>query len=113
MVLIIILPLQERIGVRMPKSELDNYVPWFVERGNGPLLAVAIHDGHDVRDNLRKYMAVEDLARLREEDPYTGIWTVVAPTRVVVSQSRFEFDLNRPREKAVYLSPEDAWGIQV
>jgi len=27
--------------------------------------------------------------------------------------SRFEFDLNRPREQAVYLKPEDAWGLPV
>jgi hypothetical protein len=28
-------------------------------------------------------------------------------------RSRFEVDLNRPRDKAVYLVPEDAWGLQV
>jgi hypothetical protein len=28
-------------------------------------------------------------------------------------RSRFEHDLNRPRDKAVYLRPEDAWGLQV
>jgi N-formylglutamate amidohydrolase len=28
-------------------------------------------------------------------------------------RSRFEVDLNRPREKAVYLSPADCWGLAV
>ena len=89
------------------------YVPWFVERGFGPLLAVALHDGHAVRDEVRAFLALDELARLREEDPFTAVWTSVAPSRVVVSQSRFEFDLNRPREKAVYRTPEDAWGLQI
>jgi hypothetical protein len=31
----------------------------------------------------------------------------------VGERSRFEVDLNRPREKAVYIQPEDAWGLQV
>jgi N-formylglutamate amidohydrolase len=31
----------------------------------------------------------------------------------VALRSRFEVDLNRPREKAVYRSPQDAWGLTV
>ena len=31
----------------------------------------------------------------------------------VVYRSRFEVDLNRPRDKAVYQKPEDAWGLTV
>jgi len=31
----------------------------------------------------------------------------------VVRRSRFEVDLNRPRDKAVYLGPADAWGLNV
>ena len=51
--------------------------------------------------------------RLREEDPFTSHWTTIVDTRLIVSQSRFEVDLNRPREKSVYIGPEDAWGLQV
>jgi N-formylglutamate deformylase len=58
-------------------------------------------------------MALPEPDRLREEDPYTDAWTAVAPTRVVVHRSRFEIDLNRPRDQAVYQSPEDAWGLDV
>ena len=32
---------------------------------------------------------------------------------MVVLRSRFELDLNRPRHKAIYLKPEDAWGLQI
>ncbi len=48
-----------------------------------------------------------------EEDPYTGDWTTIAPTQIVARRSRFEVDLNRPRDKAVYLTPADAWGLDV
>ncbi|MFC1761656.1 N-formylglutamate amidohydrolase [Planctomycetota bacterium] len=86
---------------------------WHLHLGDGPLMATAIHDGHDVRDEVAGYLALNDAERLREEDPFTGQWTKVAPTRVVGTRSRFEVDLNRPRENAVYRTPEDAWGLTV
>jgi N-formylglutamate deformylase len=53
--------------------------------------------------------------RLQEEDPFTDLWTGQDSRfgRVVVHRSRFECDLNRPRHKAVYRGPEDAWGLTV
>lgn len=90
-----------------------NYLPWFLERGQGPIVATAIHDGHDVRSDALARMAISEADRLREEDPFTGEWTDVGPTRIIGLRSRFEVDLNRPREKAVYMTPEDAWGLQI
>lgn len=81
--------------------------------GDGPLVATAVHDGHHLRDDVVKLMALNDAARLREEDPFTASWTTIAPTRIIGLRSRFEVDLNRPREKAVYRTPEEAWGLQV
>ncbi|REJ70385.1 MAG: N-formylglutamate amidohydrolase [Planctomycetota bacterium] len=86
---------------------------WHLEVGDGPLVATAIHDGHDVRPDVAELMALGDAERRREEDPYTGQWTSIAPTRVIGRHSRFEVDLNRPRDKAVYISPLDAWGLTV
>jgi hypothetical protein len=86
---------------------------WRLERGDGPLVAVAIHNGDAVRDEVSALMAIDERSRLREEDPFTGEWTAIAPTRCVVLRSRFEVDLNRPRERAVYRTPEDAWGLEV
>jgi hypothetical protein len=86
---------------------------WHMKRGDGPLVATAIHDGHEVREGLLELMSITESSRLREEDPFTGGWTDVAPTRVVGKRSRFEVDLNRPREKAVYRTPADAWGLEV
>lgn len=81
--------------------------------GEGPLAAAAIHDGHEVRREVGRLLALSDAERRREEDPYTGILTDIAPTRWVSLRSRFEVDLNRPREKAVYLQPQEAWGLHI
>ena len=92
---------------------LPTCLPWYLERGDGPLVATAIHDGQGVQPDMLKVMALTRAERLREEDPFTGTWTTVAPTRLIGLRSRFEVDLNRPRDKAVYLTPDDAWGLRV
>lgn len=95
-----------------PKPALTTQ-PWSFIEGQGPLVATAIHNGHDVRPDLAARLAIDKADRRREEDPFTGGMTEVAPTQVVVYRSRFEIDLNRPRDRAVYLRPEDAWGLRV
>jgi hypothetical protein len=89
--------------------------PQFVEiaEGQEPLAATAIHNGHDLREEVETIVTLGDSERLREEDPHTGIWTTVVTTQLVAHRSRFEVDLNRPREQAVYRSPEDAWGLSL
>lgn len=86
---------------------------YFVEEADTPLIAAAIHHGHDVREEIAGRFALTGDERLREEDPFTGEWTTAAQTRLVGLRSRFEVDLNRPREKAVYITPDDAWGLNV
>ena len=86
---------------------------WRLQIGHGPLVATAIHDGHELREELVDYMLLDEAGRLREEDPFTDQWARVAPTQVIGLRSRFETDLNRPRDKAVYRTPADAWGLQV
>ena len=81
--------------------------------GDRPLLAAAIHNGHELRDEVAGNMALDEKSRLREEDPYTGTLTTIAQNQLIVYRSRFEVDLNRPREEAVYLTPEDAWDLDV
>lgn len=84
-----------------------------VAEGQEPFAATAIHNGHDLREEVAAIMALNEADRLREEDPHTGIWTTIATTQLVARRSRFEVDLNRPRDAAVYRSPEDAWGLDV
>jgi N-formylglutamate deformylase len=37
----------------------------------------------------------------------------IVDTHILGHDSRFEVDFNRPREKAVYSKPDDAWGLKV
>ncbi|MFC1960850.1 N-formylglutamate amidohydrolase [Chloroflexota bacterium] len=86
---------------------------WQLIQGNSPLVAAAIHDGHMLRPEVAEIMSLSDAERLREEDPFTASWTSITDNQLIGTHSRFEVDLNRPREKAVYIQPEDAWGLQV
>ena len=86
---------------------------WREELGDGPHVATAVHAGHEVRDEVLALMALGDGDRLREEDPYTGDWTIIAPTRIIALRSRFEVDLNRSRPEAKYRTPQQAWGLRV
>lgn len=81
--------------------------------GDGPVIAAAIHNGHAVRPAVADLCALSDDQRLREEDPFTDVLTEITPTRLIGCRSRFEVDLNRPPEKAVYREPCDAWGLCV
>lgn len=86
---------------------------WVLTEGGGPVVAVALHDGYEVRPEMAALLAVTETDRWREEDPFTATWTEIGNIRIVAKRSRFEVDLNRPKEKAVYLKPEEAWGLRV
>jgi N-formylglutamate amidohydrolase len=77
------------------------------------LVAAAVHAGHELRPEIAALTAVDKATRLREEDPFTDLIIGDIGTRFIVQRSRFEVDLNRPRERAVYLEPDDAWGLSV
>ena len=81
--------------------------------GEGPVVAVSLHSGHDVRSEIKPLFNLSNSERLREEDPHTDLLTTIVPARIVVRKSRFEVDLNRERSLAVYRTPEDAWGLNV
>jgi hypothetical protein len=86
---------------------------WTVNRGAGRVVATAIHDGHDLRPEVAAAMALKAPDRLREEDPYTGQAVAGVANNIVVHRSRFEFDLNRGPDGAIYETPEQAWGLNV
>ena len=73
---------------------------WYIHEGKTPLVAAAIHAGHEIRHEVAENLALSESDRLREEDPFTGSLTTVAQNRLTVFRSRFEIDVNRPREKA-------------
>lgn len=76
-------------------------------------MATAIHAGHSLRPEISALIALDEDTRLREEDPYTDLLAEAVSLRAVADRSRFEIDLNRPRHEAVYLEPEQAWGLEV
>lgn len=86
---------------------------WSLKEGDGPVIATAIHDGHTVREDVLQHMEICDADRLREEDPFTGIWAGAFPTQLIVHNSRFEVDVNRPRDIAIYKTPTQSWGLKV
>lgn len=86
---------------------------WTVNRGFSPILGTAIHNGHNVRGDVEALMALPRNDRVREEDPFTEFVIRDLSNRIICHRSRFEVDLNRPREAAVYLSPEQAWGMDI
>jgi len=88
-------------------------VVYTIQREQLPVIVTAIHDGHRVAGPLMDYMHLQEHERFREEDPYTGYMADVPASRVVVDTSRFQVDLNRRREQAIYRRPGDAWGLTV
>lgn len=82
-------------------------------KGISPIVATAIHDGHDTRAEVCSLFHLNEDERLREEDPYTANWVKFSDNRIMVNHSRFETDVNRPRDKAVYRVPGDCWGLKV
>lgn len=78
-----------------------------------PLLATSIHAGHKLSREMHEHCGIPEADRLREEDPFTDEAAACFPNHILLHSSRFEVDLNRIRDKAVYLRPEDCWGLPI
>jgi N-formylglutamate amidohydrolase len=87
--------------------------PFVVEVASGRVLSTAVHAGHDLRADLVDAVALDPSTRLREEDPFTDRLLGDVGVRLVAQRSRFEVDLNRSRERAVYRAPDEAFGLDV
>ncbi|MGB3592334.1 MAG: N-formylglutamate amidohydrolase [Nonlabens sp.] len=78
--------------------KIDDYVPY---------ACAAIHNGHHFRKNLWDKVIHTEYERWYEEDPCTGEMISGLPITVIANDSRFEYDLNRHPDNAVY---DNAWG---
>ncbi len=67
----------------------------------------AVHDGHQFRKELWEHCVHTEYERWYEEDPATKEMVQTHPIVIAGMDSRFEYDLNRAPESAVY---DDAWG---
>jgi len=81
--------------------KIDEYTPY---------ICGAVHDGHQFRTSLWDKCLHTEYERWYEEDPCTKQMIHSHPIVIAGCDSRFEYDLNRPPENAIY---EDAWGKQL
>ncbi|MGB1307834.1 MAG: N-formylglutamate amidohydrolase [Oceanihabitans sp.] len=70
----------------------------------------AVHDGHQFRKELWDNCLHTEYERWYEEDPETKNMVHSHPIVIAGMDSRFEYDLNRTPEEAVF---ETAWGKQL
>ena len=81
--------------------KIDDYVPY---------VCGAVHDGHQFRKELWSNCLHTEYDRWYEEDPCTKQMIASHPIVIAGLDSRFEYDLNRAPDNAIY---EDAWGKQL
>jgi hypothetical protein len=81
--------------------KIESYVPY---------VCGAVHDGNQFRKELWKNCKHTAYERWFEEDPATKEMIQTHPIVIAGMDSRFEYDLNRAPETAIY---EDAWGKQL
>ncbi len=75
-----------------------------------PFACFAIHDGHNLRPELISKCNLSDFERWQEEDPFTYEFISSFPIIMAGRDSRYEYDLNRRPEEAIY---KEAWGKKV
>lgn len=75
-----------------------------------PYVCAAVHDGSQFRQELWEHCLHTAYERWYEEDPCTKAMINSHPIVIAGCDSRFEYDLNRPPETAIY---KDAWGKQL
>lgn len=83
------------------KIKIDEYIPY---------VCAAIHDGGQMREDVLEKCSLSNYERWYEEDPHTAEFVSNFPILIQGCDSRFEYDLNRDPETAIY---EEAWGKQV
>ncbi|MGB1042252.1 MAG: N-formylglutamate amidohydrolase [Tenacibaculum sp.] len=81
--------------------KIEEYVPY---------VCGAVHDGHQFRKELWDNCIHTEYERWYEEDPETKRMVQSHPIVIAGMDSRFEYDLNRAPETAIYT---DAWGKQL
>lgn len=81
--------------------KIDDYVPY---------ACAAINNGHHFSQDLWDNCLLNNQERWYEEDPSTGQMISGLPITLIAHDSRFEYDLNRHPQEAIY---ETAWGKKV
>ena len=75
-----------------------------------PFICAAIHNGSQLDQGLSSKCHLNEQERWYEEDPLTGEFIESLPIRLIVNNSRYEYDLNRDEATCIY---DEAWGKKV
>lgn len=78
-----------------------------------PHIALAIHAGHTIREELLDFIQLAEDKRMFEEDTGTDYMVQGQPNAVWGLESRAVYDLNRDADMALPLVPEKFWGTRV
>jgi hypothetical protein len=78
-----------------------------------PAIILCQHSGTYVERFIEKKMAITRHERNYEEDLYLDELFDAQPITFFATHSRYQFDTNRAEEKAIYLSSEDSWEVEV
>ncbi|MCK4663222.1 MAG: flavohemoglobin expression-modulating QEGLA motif protein [Bacteroidales bacterium] len=81
--------------------KIDEYIPY---------VCAAIHNGNNLRDELKPKILLNDYERWSEEDPSTYDFISSLPIVIAANDSRYEYDINRDIDNCIY---EEAWGKKV
>ncbi len=100
----IIISIEER---KCFEAVADDYSFTIKIESYAPFVCGAVHDGHQFRKSLWENCLHTEYERWYEEDPCTKQMVNSFPIVIAGCDSRFEYDLNREPEHAIY---EDAWG---
>ncbi|MCO4794945.1 MAG: flavohemoglobin expression-modulating QEGLA motif protein [Bacteriovoracaceae bacterium] len=96
---------EETFSCFLPDSSISITVEDYV-----PYICTAIHNGGNMRRELRDKCSLTKAERWQEEDPHTGDFISSLPIRLIAHDSRYEYDLNRPPSDCIYTK---AWGKDV
>lgn len=107
--------IKKRLGDKVPFEALSPMGTALirVKEYDKPLIGLAIHAGHRVREELLSKMSIDERDRHYEEDTRVEEFISDFPIQMIGLDSRYEYDLNRVREKSVYMKPFESWGKKV
>jgi len=74
---------------------------------------IAMHTGRRIRPEIVDALLVGEPDRLREEDTFADYFIGDLPIRIVALDSRFEYDLNRGANSAIYPFEKEKWGMKI
>ncbi len=78
-----------------------------------PFIGTALHWSPTIRKDIAPKLSISLADRFYEEDPETHRFLAPLTHVLLPNQSRYEVDLNRPPDVAIYSRPELAWGKEV